>query len=71
MSADETPVNPADATSGVPDGSEVVPVPMSEKAEITIRVSLDILPDFQENLALFIEDFYKDDKDKIEVVFPE
>lgn len=44
---------------------------MSEKAEITIRVSLDILPDFQENLALFIEDFYKDDKDKIEVVFPE
>lgn len=64
-------MNPADATSGVPDGSEVVPVPMSEKAEITIRVSLDILPDFQENLALFIEDFYKDDKDKIEVVFPE
>lgn len=38
-----------------------------DKVAITIRVPRKILPDFQENLANFIEDFYQEEKDNIEV----
>ena len=37
------------------------------KIIITIRVPEDILPDFQENLTNFIEDFYHEEKENIEV----
>ena len=40
---------------------------MPEKKKIEISVDEDIFKDFLENLNLFIDDFYPDDKGKIDI----
>ena len=39
----------------------------TDKEKIVITVSKEIFDDFHENLLGFIEDFYGDEKDKIEL----